>query len=134
MGDFTGPNHIQVDVGDAAVQMVVGFNCRGMITIFPESTFAILPQIELLGGSASDQLQAWRNCFLTVIQHQQMDVIGGDNEIEDFEAKTFLGLIQPMLIAPAVMREFQKEFLLVAAVSYMPDTSGNVISVRAGHS
>jgi hypothetical protein len=133
MGDFTGTNHIQVDIGDATVQMVVGFNCCGMIAIFPESTFAILPQIELLGGSAGYQLQALRNGFLTAIQHQQVDVIGGDNVIENLEAKTFLGLIQPMLIAAAIMRKFQEEFLLVAAMSYVPDTTRYIVTICSWH-
>jgi hypothetical protein len=50
----TGPNHIQINVGNTTRQMAVGLHSRSVISIFPESAFAIFPGVEFLGGSSCD--------------------------------------------------------------------------------
>jgi hypothetical protein len=50
-------NHIQIDIGHASDEMFAIFNRCGMVTVFPEGTFAIFPLIEFLAGTACYQLQ-----------------------------------------------------------------------------
>ena len=58
MRRYTGSHHIQVDVDDAAVQVMIGFDCRGVIAVFPECAFALLAQVVLLCSATCDKLNA----------------------------------------------------------------------------
>jgi hypothetical protein len=47
--------------------------------------------------------------------------------------KTFPGLIPSMQKEPAIMREFQEVFLLVAAMVYVPGRTRNIVTICSWH-
>jgi hypothetical protein len=49
-----GANHVQVDVDETAMQVLVGLDCGGVITVFPERPMTVLALVMLLRGSACD--------------------------------------------------------------------------------
>ncbi len=89
--------------------------------------------IELLGGPAGDQLNAFRDGIRFGVEYQQMDVVGSDNVVEYPQAEAFLGFEEPGMPTTSVLGEFQEEFFLVAAVGDVPHLSGNMMSVRSRH-
>ena len=72
----TGSYHIQIDVCNATCQMAVGLHSGRVISIFPESTVALFPSVELLRGSPGYQLQRARNLPFALICAKQVYVIG----------------------------------------------------------
>ena len=47
-------HHVQVDVDQTAMQVLVGFDSRGMITVFPERSLPPFALIVFLCGASSD--------------------------------------------------------------------------------
>jgi len=64
--------------------MLTRFDCRGMIPILPKSTFTTFSPIVFLRCPAGDQLHRPGN-RLPVFRkrYDQVDMIGGDDEIEN---------------------------------------------------
>jgi hypothetical protein len=77
MTDDPGPHHVQIDVHQAACQMLPGLNRCGMIPVLPERTRTPLATVERLCRTALDQLHAGSDLVATLITHQQMDVLWG---------------------------------------------------------
>jgi hypothetical protein len=47
---FAGPNHVEVDVNQAAMQVFVGFDCGCMITVLPKRSLTSFALIVFLRG------------------------------------------------------------------------------------
>jgi hypothetical protein len=73
---YSRTNHIEVDVGNTSHQVGVGLHSGGMVSAFPESTFAFFPAIEFLRCSPCNQLHGSPDFPLAQISQQQMNVIG----------------------------------------------------------
>jgi hypothetical protein len=73
--DHSGANHVQVDVDQTAVQMLVGLDGGGMIAVFPKCAMPVLALIVLLRGSARDELHALRYDISAGVFHQEMDMV-----------------------------------------------------------
>jgi hypothetical protein len=56
--------------------MISLFYCSGVVTVFPECTFAILSLVVFLSGSPSNQLQAFGNSVsASIVKDKQMNMI-----------------------------------------------------------
>jgi hypothetical protein len=76
MGNYSGTNHIQIDVGQAFDKMISFFYCSGMVTVFPECTLAILSLVVFLPGSSRYQLKAFRDDITApVIKDKQVNMV-----------------------------------------------------------
>ena len=133
MGYHTISHHVQVDVDQAADEVFSVFYCRCMIPVFPKSPFALLSTVVFLRSFPGDQLQAFRDGLFFSINHHQVDVVGRDSIVEDFQAVSLLCLEQPIEPAPAVLREPQQEILFVAAVGDVPNLAWDVVTIGSGH-
>ena len=71
------PDHVEVDVDQAARQVFACFDRRGVVPIFPERPVATLSVVITLGGAPSDQLHAAGDRPVPLVAHQQMDVLCG---------------------------------------------------------
>jgi hypothetical protein len=81
---YTGSHHIQIDVGDAAVQMMIDFDCRSVIAVFPKRPLARLAQVVLLRSATGDKLNALGDDIGPGVLNQQMDVIRADSSWASF--------------------------------------------------
>jgi len=54
MANDPSANHVQIDVDKAALQMLVSFDCSGMVPVLPECAVTRFPLIVFLAGAASD--------------------------------------------------------------------------------
>ena len=50
MPDDTRPDHVQIDMDQAATQVVIGFDCGSVVAVLPECAFAILVMVVFLAG------------------------------------------------------------------------------------
>ena len=71
--------------------MLIRFNRRRVVTIFPECTFALFSPVVFLRRTAGDELHGLGNLPFATIQNQQVYVIGGDDVIEHTKPITFSG-------------------------------------------
>ena len=105
-----------------------------MITIFPKRTFLFLSLIIFLPGPARYQLNRVRyHIPITIIRHQNMDVIRGEYIIQHAEPVTLLCLKRPLQPSPTVSGELQKEFLFMAPMGYVLYVTGQIMSVCSRH-
>lgn len=82
--------------------MFVSLNGRCMITVLPERSLTILALIVSLRCAAGDELHPLGVHVFARVLHQQMNVVGRDDVVENTKAETLLGLEQPMQITPSV--------------------------------
>jgi hypothetical protein len=54
MADDPSANHVQIDVNKTTVQMLVSFDCSGMIPVLPECAVTRFPLIVFLTGATGD--------------------------------------------------------------------------------
>ena len=54
-------NHVQIDVDQTAMQVLVGLDGGGMITVFPERAMPVLSLVVLLRGAPCDELHTLSN-------------------------------------------------------------------------
>jgi hypothetical protein len=64
---------------------------------------------------------------------KQMDMVCGDDIIENTEALTFLGLIKPVMPASSVFVKIEKELLSLASMGDVPDATRNIMSMSSRH-
>jgi hypothetical protein len=74
------------------MQVFVGFDRGGMITVFPERPVSILPLVVFLCRSPGDELHTLRDNILTGVFHQQVDVVGCHYVVQYTETEPLLGL------------------------------------------
>ncbi len=108
-----GSNHVEIDINKAADQVLISFNSCSMIAVFPEGSLSILALIEFLGRSPGYQLKAFWEDIRPAIDHQQMDMIGGDHIVENSQTKALFGFKEPGMPAPPVPGEFQEKFFFL---------------------
>jgi len=64
-----GPNHVEVDVNQAAMQVFVGLDRRGVITVLPERPVSILALVVFLRRSPGDELHTLRDNISAGVLH-----------------------------------------------------------------
>ena len=69
MAHYAGANHVQVDIDQTAMPMLVGLDCGGMIAVFPKCAMPVLALIDLLRGSARDELHTRRDNVSACVFH-----------------------------------------------------------------
>ena len=69
------------------MQMLVGLDCCGMISIFPERSAARLALVVFLRGTSSDQLHALGDNGRACVPHQEMNVVGYHHIVEQRKTK-----------------------------------------------
>jgi hypothetical protein len=92
MVDHAGANHVQINVHQTPMQVLIGLNSRSMISVFPERTLPPFALIVLLRGSPGDELHALSDNIGASISDQQMNVIRCHRVVEHAETKALLGL------------------------------------------
>ena len=60
-------------------------------------------------------------------------MVAGDHVVQDGQFIPLLGLIQPLQITIAILRELEEEFPFMASMSDMPDITWNVMSFCSCH-
>ena len=115
-------------------EMMVRFHCGRMIAIFPESSFSLFPLVKLLSCPACDQLhRLWDGIAFSAVEYEQMDVVRGGHVVEDPQTIALFGFKQPIHPGPAIPRESEKKFFLVAPVRDVPRASGEKVPIGSGH-
>ena len=74
---YAGAHHVQVDVDQTVLQVLVGFDRRCTIAVLPEGARAPFAPVVLLCGRPCDQLHALGNDVLAGILYQQ---VNGDED------------------------------------------------------
>jgi hypothetical protein len=62
---------------------------------------------------------------------KQMDMVCGDDIIENTEAISFLGLIKPVMPAISVFVKIEEKLLSLASMGNVPDASGEIMSMSS---
>ena len=134
MSHDTGAHHIQVDVDHASQKVIPALDSRGVIPVFPERPMPLLPVVVFLSRAARRQLQAAGDRIgLTLVDHEQMDVIGGDHVIQEMQTLLTARLFQPIQISSSISIESQQEILLVAPMRDVPNLARQIASIRSRH-
>jgi hypothetical protein len=90
--------------------MLIRFNCRRMIAIFPVGSFPALSLIELLSRPSSNQLDgSGYYVSATIIPDKKVNVIRGHRVIEHDKAITLLRLKKPPQPSAPVSGKLEKE-------------------------
>jgi hypothetical protein len=82
MRDHSGANHVQVNVHEAAMQVLIGFDSGSVIAIFPESSLPSLALVIFLCGTTRDQLDALGYDISDSIFHQEVNVVARHHIVE----------------------------------------------------
>ena len=133
MIDFAGTDHIEVDIDQATYQMIISFNCRCEIPIFPKRPSPPLSAVVLLSGTCSDQLHASSNTTPFRFPDEQVNMVAGYDEIKNGKAVACSGFKQPVTPANPIAFEFQQKFAIMASMSDVSDELWNVKTVGPGH-
>ena len=140
VADDAGSHHVHVDIGQAPRELRPALDGRCVVAVLPEGAAPVLPRIEFLGHPGLDELEGPGDRLMRMylipqrpVHRQQVDVVGGDHEVQDDQAVAHLRLERPMEPQELVLAELEKEFLLVTAMSDMPDVSGEEAPIRARH-
>lgn len=119
--DRSGSDHIQVNICNTRCQMLIGIHtAMAVVPVFPESSLTILSRIEFLRRSSCYQLQAPRKSLFVGIHYQEGNVVRENGIIQHTAIIPLLCLIQATL---------KQELLLMGTVDYMPDVSGDIMSI-----
>ena len=93
-----------------------------------------LPLIVFLTGSARDEFHGTRdNISITIVDHEQVNVVGSDHIVQDCQTIASSGLIKPLKPSSPVLRKLQEKFPLMTSVGDMPDVSRNIVSFCSCH-
>jgi hypothetical protein len=80
--DHAGAYHVQIDIDEAAMQVLVSLDRRGVVTVLPESAPAPLALIVFLPCAPGDELHAPGNHSFAGVRQQEMNVIGRYHVVE----------------------------------------------------
>ena len=56
-----GSNHVEINVNEATVKVVIELDCGGMVAVLPERALLTFALVILLGSAAGDELHAFRD-------------------------------------------------------------------------
>jgi len=105
-----------------------------MIPVLPVSSLSAFSLIVFLPGPSGNELdRVWNDISIADISDQEVNVVRGHHVVEHAQAVTFLCLEKPLEITAAVPGKLEQEFLFVAAMRNMPNTSRNVMSICPRH-
>ena len=104
-----------------------------VIPVFPKGALSVFAAVEFLRRLSCNQLQAFRNHLILSIEHQQVDVVGGDGVVENIQPKTLLRLEQPLQPALSVPCELEEKLLLMATMGNVPELSRDMMTVGSRH-
>src|SRR6266850_6027749 len=105
MAHNSGTHHVQVNVDETAMEMDVGFDGGGVITVLPEGAQAPLPAVVLLRGLTGDQLHAACDGAFFGVLYQQVNVVGGDHVIEYAQPKSLACFVEPAQVVASIPGE-----------------------------
>ena len=106
-------NHIEIYIDEALQKMPPCLHRRRMITILPKGTFSVFPLVVLLACPSGYKLyRSWNRHSITVICHEQVDVIRSYDVVQYHQPIAFLGLPQPLQIPATVLENFSRNSLL----------------------
>jgi hypothetical protein len=104
MADHTGTDHVGINISYASCQVISTLYSRCMITVFPVGSLSIFSLIVFLAGSSSHQLHGLGDDIpFPGIKGEQVHVVRGYDIVQDHQFIAFLGLIQPLQIALAIL-------------------------------
>jgi hypothetical protein len=87
--------------------MLSSFHYGCMIAIFPECPFVLFSVVEFLCSSTGNKLHSFRNRLVSIIESEQVDVIGGNCVIEDIETVTLFGFKQQSHPSLPILGDYQ---------------------------
>lgn len=122
VGHHAGPDHIHVNIRHTAPKVAVGLNGGGVVAILPEGTKTTFAGIVFLGDPPLCQLHgALNDIGIAFVINDQMDVIAGNDVIEQAKAVPFASFPKPVAIAFTVFAEPEKKVPIVASVRNVPN-------------
>ena len=105
-----------------------------MITIFPKSTFPILPLVIFLARPSSYQLHRLRDDLpLLSVPDKEVNMVRSHRIIQDTRPEPLLPLEKPLQPPSPISGKPQKELLLMASMGNVPHAARNVMPIRSGH-
>ena len=105
---LAGTNHVEINVNDTAMQMLVGFDSSGVITILPERPVSILALVIFLRSAPGDELHTLGNDVWPCVSDEQVNVITCHHVIEHAQSEALFGFEKPVEItAPITCSEIQ---------------------------
>jgi hypothetical protein len=104
-----GAHHVQVDVHDAACQVLAALHRRRVIPVLPKCPEALLAPIVCLARASFEDPHARRHLVPPPIAHHEMDEIAGDDVIQHAQAVRDACLVEPPGPPPPVAPESEQE-------------------------
>jgi hypothetical protein len=98
-------DHVEIDIDQTAMQVLVILDSRGVITIFPECSLTILALVVLPRRTAREELHALRNRVCSRIFDEEVDVIGCHQVVEHRQAEPLLRFKNPMQVTAPITRK-----------------------------
>jgi hypothetical protein len=99
----------------------------------PSTPVAHLSLVVPLPDRAGDELHALGDLAPRPGAHQEMNVIAGDDVVEDAEPGALACFVQPPHSRPAIPGELQKKQLAMTALGDVPDVAGKAMTISAWH-
>ena len=124
MADDSGPYHVQIDIDEATDQVSIRGDGCGEIAIFPECAPSGFSLIEFLCDPSSYQLHTFRNTAVTLVMNKKVNVIRGDDVVQNRKAIAFSGFEQPMPPPQSIPLEPEEKFPIMATMREVPHVAG----------
>jgi hypothetical protein len=106
MADDPSANHVQIDVDEATVQMLVSFDCSGMVPVLPECPVPSFSLIVFLAGAAGDQLRTTNGDNVwTGVSNQKVNVVARHDIIKYRKTEALLCFENPAQIRVPITRK-----------------------------
>jgi hypothetical protein len=132
--DHSGPNHIQIDISQAVFEMLTRLDRGAMIPVLPEGATPPLAPVVFLGDPARYKVHGTRNhTSPPAILDKKMDMVRSQRVVENAESVPLFCIEQPLKPAPPIPGELQEEFLLMTAMSKVPDLAWDKIPIGSRH-
>jgi hypothetical protein len=116
MTDHTGTHHVQVNVEQASRQMSPVLNPGCMVSVIPEGTRFFALEVVELPHHAMKITESFRYLRSLPGRYQQMDMVTGDDVVQDIHPVAPRSLEKMADIEIPVFLKSEQEFLSVAAV------------------
>ena len=107
--NHSSTNHVQIDVNETTLKVLVRLDGRGMIAVFPECAAASFPLIVFLAIAASDQLHVMGDNLWTGVSNQKVHVVAGHYVIKYGKTEALLRFEKPAQIRMPIARKVQEK-------------------------
>ena len=88
MRNHSGANHVQINVYETAMQVLIRFDRCSVTSVSPERAVESFPLIVFLATAASDQLNAIDDNLWTGVSNQKVKVVAGYYVIKYVKTET----------------------------------------------